>query len=53
MQKEYTGCIRDTENKKAGYDFYWEDCLYANTRSCWHENLYYLLTKFFFRENTF
>jgi hypothetical protein len=27
MQKEYTGSIRDTENKNAGHDFYWEDCV--------------------------
>jgi hypothetical protein len=45
MQKEYTGSIQDPENN-AGQDFYWEDCLCANTMSCWHENLYYFL--FFF-----
>jgi hypothetical protein len=53
MQKEYTGSIRDTENKNAGHDFYWEDCMCANTMSCWHENLYYLLTNFFLESNMF
>jgi hypothetical protein len=39
MQKEYTGSIRDPENKNAGGDFNREDCLCANTMGCWHENL--------------
>ena len=53
MQKEYTGSIRDPENKNAGHDFYWEDCLYANTMSCWHEILYSYITEilyFYFGE---
>jgi hypothetical protein len=39
MQKEYISSIRDTENKNAA-----QDCVSANTMSCWHESLYYLLT---------
>jgi hypothetical protein len=45
MQKEYTGWIRNPENKNAGHDFYQEDCLYANTVSRWQENLYSYVTK--------
>jgi hypothetical protein len=27
MQKEYTGSIRDPENKNAEHDLYWEYCV--------------------------